>query len=407
MKVLVVSPTFPPMRSGGAEYALRLCQRLAERGLDLHVVTSEIAHVATDPSMRVSPVMRRWSWLELHRLLQMARGFRPDVVDIHFHGQIYNDHPMITFAPTVLKRAMPGVRVVTHIEWPVGVRPQILPRSTRAVRKIAARWAGPRDADYGYGTLLRDSDRVIVLSDAHRPMLSAHFAGVDQKCRLIPPPPLMRMCTDRNGASRQEGRTLLGVAPDEFVFAYFGYLYPGKGIETLLQAFSAVVQRNPRSRLVMLGGGNELILKEMKRPHYVQELQESAARLGIAEKIRWSGYYPTESDEPSLSLWGADACVLPFDMGVFLNNSSFGTAAAHGLPIITTRGDTIEPPFIDGESVLLCPPKDSASLSAAMERVIVNSELRHRLRAGARELERQWFSWDTAVTRTIEAFSGA
>ena len=145
----------------------------------------------------------------------------------------------------------------------------------------------------------------------------------------------------------------------------------------------------------------------MKRLHYLHELRELARQLRIADKIRWSGYYPTDSDEPSLILWGADACVLPFDKGVFLNNSSFGTAAAHGLPIVTTRGAMLEPPFIDQENVLLCPPKDSASLAAAIEQLIKSPELRQRLRVGALELELQWFSWESATIRTIEAFKGS
>ena len=186
MKLFVVSATFPPMRWGGAEYTFRLCQRLAERGLDLHVVTSVIEQVATDPGMQVSPVMRQWSWREMPRLLRVARRFHPDVVDIHFHGHVYHDHPMITFAPTVLKHMIPHVRIVTHVEWPMGVHPQNKSRSTRAARRVVAQWAGPLDADYSYGTLLRDSDRVIVLSDAHRSILSERFADIDRKCRLIP-----------------------------------------------------------------------------------------------------------------------------------------------------------------------------------------------------------------------------
>src|SRR5262249_51996243 len=150
--------------------------------------------------------------------------------------------------------------------------------------------------------------------------------------------------------------------------AYFGYLYPGKGIETLFQAVSPLGSRS--FRLVLIGGANEVVLKEMKRPDYVAELKELAGRLGISDKVSWSGYYPTESDRASLYLRGADACALPFDAGVYLNNSSFAAAAAHGLPIVTTRGEIVEAPFRDRENVLLTPPKDPQALSAAIERLM-------------------------------------
>jgi glycosyltransferase involved in cell wall biosynthesis len=340
------------------------------------------------------------------RLLQAVRRSAPDVVDIHFHGHIYNNHPMITFVPSFLKRMNPRLRVVTHVEYPVGVRFSNLSSSTRAVRKVIARWVGPQGVDYEYGTILRDSDGIIVLSDVHRAILAEHFAGVNQKSTLIPPPPLMRMCTEQNGAGRRQGRELSGAASGEFVFAYFGYVYPVKGIETLLQAFSVVAHRRSEVRLVMIGGTDEVVLKELNRPNYVQELKELAHRLGIANKITWTGYYPSDSDLASLYLTGADACVLPFDMGVYLNNSSFVSAAAHGLPIITTKGATIESPFVDLKNVLLCPPKDSPSLAAAMEMLIDRPDLRQRLGAGALELADAWFSWESVLKRTIEVFEG-
>jgi glycosyltransferase involved in cell wall biosynthesis len=404
MRVLVVSATFPPVRSGGADYTFRLCQRLAESGHDVHVVTSTIENVATDPSIRVSPVMRTWSWADMPHLLWMVRRDAPDVVNIHFHGHIYNDHPMITFAPTFMKRVRPGVRVVTHIEYPAGVRVYTLWRPERAAWKVAARLAGAKDVDPEYGSILRDSDRIIVLSDAHRSVLSERFEDVNRKSTLIPPPPLIRMSQESNGTARRSGRDLAGAASCDFVIAYFGYLYPGKGIETLFQAVSSLADRP--LRLVLVGGGNDSVLKEMKRPNYVQELRELAGRLGLSDKIVWSGYYPSESDQASLYLRGADACVLPFDAGVYLNNSSFAAAAAHGLPIITTRGEVVEVPFKDSENVLFTLPKDSQALSSAIERLMNSPALQQRLRTGALDLAREWFSWESALKRTIEAFEG-
>lgn len=404
MKVLVISATFPPMRSGGSDFAFRLCRQLAEAGAEIRVLTSRIENVVTDPKIRVYPLMSDWSWVELPRLLWLARRFRPDVVDLHFNGQIYNDQPMVTFVPTFIKRLLPSVRVVMHVEYPSGVRPQLLARSTRAVRKVIARWAGKQNADYGYGTLLRDCDRIILLSDIHRLLLLDHFAGVNEKSVLIPPPPILPMCTEANGAARRRGRKMLGVSSDEFLIAYFGYIYPEKGIETLLQAFHLVLRHNDKVRLVIVGGSNEISLKGTNRPNYFEELRDLSKRLEVADKVIWTGYYPTDSDYASLCLRGADVCVLPFDRGVYLNNSSFAAAAAHGLPIITTKGGTIEFPLTDQRNVLLCPPKEPRALAQAIECLASRPELRQRLGEGALDLARQWFSWDKALERTIETF---
>jgi glycosyltransferase involved in cell wall biosynthesis len=370
--------------------------------VEIHVVTSHIENVATDPGMRVYPLMRHWSWLEMPRLLRFVRRCRPAVVDLHFSNLVYNKHPMVTFLPTILQRLMPDLRVVTHIEGTNNIGG--LPLLTRVIRKAFIRWGGARDVDYDYGTILRDSDRIIVLSDYHRLILSRHFANVGEKCVLIPPSPIMPMCMEANGTARRRGREALGVAPDEFLIAYYGYLGPGKGLETLFEALHLIAQQREKIRLVAVGGSNEVVLKEVNRPHYVQELQDLTKQLGIADRIIWTGYYPTDSDQASLYLRGADACVLPFDAGVYLNNSSFTAAAAHGLPIVTTKGEFVELPFIDQKNVLLCPPKEPEALAAAINSLISRPELRQQLSTGALEMARQWFSWDEAIKRTIEIF---
>jgi len=404
VRVLVISGTFPPIKSGGAEYAFWLCKRLAESRLDVHVLTSSIDQVVTDPGIRLYPVMQRWSWSELPRLLRIVARCRPAVVNIHFAGAVYRNQPMITFLPSVLKRLSPRVSVVTHIEYPTGVDVSLLPFSTRVVRKVVARWVGECDVDWGYGTLLRDSDRLIVLCNNHRHVLSKHLSIVHPKCVLIPPPPNLRICEDNNGAARGRGRELLCVAPEDFLLAYYGYLYPSKGIETLLAAVQMVAGEQERVRLVLIGGSNEVVLRAMNRPRYAQELQDLSEQLGIANKVRFTGFCPSDSDQASTYLRGADACVLPFDDGVMLHRSSVAASAAHGLPIITTIGEILESAFIDKKNVLLCSPNDPKSLAAAICTLISDSHLQQRLRAGSLELAREWFSSDKAVERTIEVF---
>jgi polysaccharide biosynthesis protein PslF len=407
MNVLLITATFPPMKSGGAELAFWLCQHLADSGSGVHVVTSQIEGIKVDPRVRVHPVMRRWSWSEMPHLLRVARRCDPDVVNLHFTGPIYNYHPMVTFMPTILKRLIPNVRVVTNIECPDGARIDALPWASRAVWEVVARLVRPRDVDHYYGTLLRDSDRIVVLSDTHRLSLSQHLPGVSDKCVLNPPPPAITMSAEKCGTARCRGRKMLGVSDGEFLISYFGYIYPRKGVETLFKALALVAQQRVNVRLVMIGSGNEVILRECGRPNYVEELKCLSEELGIADRIIWTGYYPSDSDCASLYLRGTDMCVLPFDSGVYLNNSSFTASAAHGLPIVTTRGEVLEPQFVDGENVLLCPPGDPEALAAAIVSLIDEPALRQHLSKGALEMAREWFCDGKVMERTIEAFTGA
>jgi polysaccharide biosynthesis protein PslF len=405
LRVLVISPTFPPTRSGGADYAFRLCQELAARGLDIHVVTTALPEVVRDPRFVVSPIMRRWSWSEMPRLLRAIRRFSPDVIDIHFHGRLYHDQPMITLLPGLLKRAARPPRIVTHVEYPTGVRPDRTLLTTRALRKAMVWWLGAAPVDWAYGALLTESDRLIVLSAVHRATLAERFEPASAKAVLIPPPPLMRLSPDRGGQARRETRRALGVADDECLLAYFGYLYPGKGVETLLQAMSLDGSRPGRTaKAVIIGGANEVVLRDLDRPNYPEELRRLAVALGVARRLTWTGYYASDSDIASRYLAAADVAVLPFGAGAYLNNSSIAAAAVHALPIVTTRGSDVEEAFRDGQNLLFVPPGDAPALAEAIRAVRGDAVLRERLRTGAADLAATWFSWEAALDRTIEVF---
>jgi glycosyltransferase involved in cell wall biosynthesis len=400
VKVLVISAAFPPMPTGDAAHALYLCQHLAQRGVNVQVLTTVGNNGGSRLPFRVFPIMRNWSWSQLPRLAMFVKRCAPDAVILVYVGWVYQEHPMMTFAPTVCKRLLRGVPFVTQFEWPRGALPHQMSRWSQAVRKRFVRWAGSENVDYYYGTLLRDSDRLIVLSDQHRATLAERFAGVNQKSVLIPPPPIMRMSSD-NGLSRQRGREKLGVKPDEHLLVYYGYVYPGKGIDTLLRAFQLLSERRNGLRLVMAGGILESGSPE--RAAYAQEIRELPKRLGIEDKVFWTGELAPDTEDASVYLHAADVCVLPFDAGVFLNNSSFAAAAAHGLPIVTTRGDVLEPQFVDGENVLLCPPQNPEAMAEAVAAVVERPDLRRQIQAGASQLAQEWFSWDSAIERTLAA----
>ena len=394
MKILVISAAFPPMKVGEAEHALHLCHRLNQRGLEVHVLTTK-RETTTDVPFKVHPIMPHWLWQDLPRLTSFIRRCSPDAILLIFTDRDYNYHPMIMFCPFISKFLIPRASFVTQFETQfLSRRVSIL---TQAALKAAARCAGPKYLDYAYGTLLCASDRIILLSEDHQ----ERFPDIKSKTLVIPPPPIMRVTDDTDEASRQHTREMLGVKPEDFVLAYYGYIYPDKGIETLLKAFRIINDQRSNTRLVMIGAS----LGSSHDSSYLTGIHQLANDLGIRGSIAWTGEYESDSDKGSLYLRAADSCVLPFDNGVTLNRSSIAAAAAHGLPIITTKGKKLESPFRDRENVLLCPTRDPKSLAAATDQVIANAELRNRLRQGALGLAREFFSWNNAVARTIEALS--
>lgn len=399
LRLLVISNRWPPMRGGGADYAFHFCRHLAVAGAEVDVVTRRSPGAVDDPALTVHPVMVDWSWRRLPRLIRLIDRIAPDVVNLHFMGRIYDHHPMVTFLPAVLKRRQPDLRFITLIEYASGVDHTRWSRATRLGHRWMARRFGWAGLDYPYGTLLRDSDAVIALCQSHREALVDRCSALDGRCHIVGPPPLMVMSQRSRPQARSIGRQHLGVDNSVLLMAYFGYIYPYKGLETLIEA-AAILKRQAVSRpwkIGLLGGAADSYLRDLGRPHYIHELHALAEQHGVSDRLLWSGYLDNQTEELSNVLHALDACVLPFDSGVHLNNSSFAAAVAHGLPVITTRGRNTDPQFQHERNCILCPGRDARMLADQLMRVVHEPALRSRLETGATEMAKRWFSWDATI----------
>jgi glycosyltransferase involved in cell wall biosynthesis len=312
-------------------------------------------------------------------------------------GWIYNDHPMITYAPTITRLLLPRARFVTQFENVIGSLPGRKGVLGQLCAVAAVGAAGVWKVQYRFGTLIRDSDRLIALSEHHRRLLSGRWRSSEQRIVLVPPPPLTNF-SPNDEETRQRGRAMLGVDQAQFLIVYLGYVYPGRGLETLLNAVALLFEERPHARLAIVGAPLD------RFEDYARELRNLPIDLGIEGRVRWAGGFAWDSTDGSTMLRAADVCVMPIDVGVALNNSSIGAVASHALPLIATRGENIESAFRDRENILFCRPRDPASMAESIKMVMDDASLREQLSRGAEALAQQWFSWDRAVEQTIATF---
>jgi len=174
----------------------------------------------------------------------------------------------------------------------------------------------------------------------------------------------------------------------------------GKGLDVLLRAFSNLgIMERKRCNLVMIGG---LGYADTERNTYLEKLQRLAVTLGISERITWTGYCsPTEV---SAYLQASDFCVLPFPNGVSTKRTSFMTAMAHGLPVITTHKGTLPTSLENLRNVLCFSPNDVEGLTAAMQSLIGSKMLREKLAREAKKWSEQ-FPWSKIAERTMEVYN--
>ena len=173
------------------------------------------------------------------------------------------------------------------------------------------------------------------------------------------------------------GRLGIGGAP---VVLYLGRLEPVKGLPCLLEAFAGCAA--PEAVLVIAGTGGEKA-----------NLANSAGRLEILDRVRFTGYVPVETAPTYYAM--ADVLVLPsitVPTGKELWGLVVNEAFNQGVSVIATdavgaaAGGLVQ----DGVNGFVVPEGDSAGLAAAISRILGDPDLRARLSSAARETIRGW-----------------
>jgi glycosyltransferase involved in cell wall biosynthesis len=400
MRVTVICSVFPPAPAAEAVHAALLCENLAKAGHEVTLITSEGVDVSTarHDGYDLHAVMPGWRWRDVFQLRRQIADTRPDVVLLVYLGWLYdNKHPMITYLPTICRSLPTRPRVIVQFENTAG-HAEIKGIGQRIGRRLSKMIAGAKGLEFRYGTLLRDCDGVIALCDPHIQRLEKVDKDIRRKTKVIPAPPLLREIADPDGAVRRRKRAEIGAADDDFVVAYFGDLYPMKGVETLIEAMNQTAKAAPHAKLLIIGG--TLKGGALNSEAYADGLREKVRELGLADRTFWAGHL--EGEDASAYLRAADCAVLPFVEGVRLNNSSYAVATSHGLPVVTTKRDALEADFVDGHNLLVCKASDADDMSRAITAVANDAALRDRLRAGSNEYSRGRSSWEAVVRQTVE-----
>jgi glycosyltransferase involved in cell wall biosynthesis len=200
--------------------------------------------------------------------------------------------------------------------------------------------------------------------------------GVDATPFLTVPPEL-----------RGELRGSLGVST-AFVWLAVGRFEVAKDYPNMLRAFAQARERHPEAVLLLVGKGS---LRE--------ETEALVRELALGESVRFLG---VRSDVPAV-VSAADGYVMSSaweGMPMVLLE-----AAAGGLPIVTTRVGGNEEAVLEGETGYLVPPRDDATLAAAMVRLMeLPEDERRRLGARGRELIRTRYALTKVADRWEELY---
>lgn len=171
---------------------------------------------------------------------------------------------------------------------------------------------------------------------------------------------------------------------------FLGTLQPRKNLPRLIEAFSLL--KDSHHQLVIVG-----MINEGRGGWMNESIFETVKRLGLKEKVIFTGYVP-DQDAPLL-LAGSDAYVLP---SLY---EGFGIppieAMATGTPTVVSRVSSL--PEICGEAAIYIEdPYSIKSIAVALQKVLSQSESerKNRIQTGISFVKR--YNWNNTARQTLD-----
>lgn len=179
----------------------------------------------------------------------------------------------------------------------------------------------------------------------------------------------------------------------EPVIMWVGGFFPWHDLDLLLDSFALVLQRHPRTKLVLVGEGQT-------RPSVAQKVQKN----GLQQSVIMTGAIP-HSDVPGM-LSIADIAVVPA-APVSASGGGTGTPLklfeymAAGKPIVATDLNQAAEVIRNGHSGLLVEAGNVNTFADAILKLLNDPSERARLGRNAQQQANDLYSWDE-YTRSLE-----
>ncbi len=393
MKILFVADVSIERVSSGAERVLyEHSTRLAKRGHDVHIITRKLPEHRTE--LEVVKGVKEWrytfpskefvdlcrsTFVECRRLVScVATKYSFDIINTYqpLSGLGAFISPATSCIPQLYTCfSFSFEEYVSRNSPPQNAKDWLLFQMQLLGRKLVEK------------SLLKRSNRILVLSDYTRKKLNDVYELRGSKITLIPG------AVDINRFKPTDDRVAirhnLDLPANSFILLTVRNLEPRMGIENLLLAFKTVLGEKPDSHLVIAGAGP-----------IEQELQALVRDSGLNDLVRFTGYIP-ENKLPAYYQM-ADLFILPT-----LDLEGFGLvtveALSSGLPVLGTPvGGTKEILAHMGTEFLFADTTSESMASLILEAVQTwagDPSAYNRISQKCRKVAERHYSWESHIAK--------
>lgn len=238
------------------------------------------------------------------------------------------------------------------------------------------------------------SNRLVVMT-AHGATLLRRVHGVpDHKIDIIPHgiPAVPAACR----------KDLLGL-DGKSVILTFGLLSPDKGIEYVIEALPAILERHPNTVYVVLGATHPHV-REQFGETYRLALQERAERLGVGAAMMFHNRFVSQTELVQF-LGASDVYITPYLNPEQITSGTLAYAVGSGTAVISTPYRYAQELLADGRGILV-PRRDSQAIAERVTDLLADDGKRLELRRRAAAYGRKML-WPAVARRYADSFARA
>ncbi len=241
------------------------------------------------------------------------------------------------------------------------------------------------------------SDRVVVMSERGREFLQEIYHIPAGKIDLIP-----HGIPDVPFVDPSFNKDLFGVE-GKTVLLSFGLLSASKGIENVIRALPAILEKHPNVVYIVLGATHPHVIRH-EGEAYRESLRSLAESLGVAESVIFHNRF-VELDELIQYIGAADVYITPYLEPAQIVSGTLAYTLGAGKAVISTPYWYAEEMLADERGTLV-PFRDPAALAGAVTFLLDNEAERHAMRKRAYLFGRDMI-WPQVARAYMESFRRA
>ena len=197
-------------------------------------------------------------------------------------------------------------------------------------------------------------------------------------------------------ATRKATRDQLGFSDSDIVLSHHGILHPNKGNDWILQRLAELKEDLPHLKYLLIGNGPEM-----------DPLKQLASKLGIADRVTFTGWLPSEADLNN-ALASADIGLV-MRIGQETDHFHMTDTLAHEMacakPILAVNLKGITEVIEDGENGFLFSPQEPAIFGEKIRSLYQSQKTRPQLATEALSLSKKICSTSICSTQLAETLA--